>query len=173
VVIPSLPGYGYSGKPTTTGWDPARIGRAWAELMKRLGYMRYVAQGGDWGAIIVDVMATQGHPELIGIHTNMPNVIPPDIDKAALAGSPAPSGLSADEKRAYETLASRTSTFNTASSWGRARKRCTASRIHPSAWQPGCSTTTRLVCGSSHVLLTGSQRGLHETMCSTTPRSSG
>jgi pimeloyl-ACP methyl ester carboxylesterase len=105
VVIPSLPGYGYSGKPTTTGWDPARIGRAWAELMKRLGYMRYVAQGGDWGAIIVDVMATQGHPELIGIHTNMPNVIPPDIDKAALAGSPAPSGLSADEKRAYETLA--------------------------------------------------------------------
>ena len=72
--------------------------------MKRLGYTRYVAQGGDWGAIIVDVMATQGHPELIGIHTNMPGVIPPDIDKAAQAGSPAPPGLSADEKHAYETL---------------------------------------------------------------------
>jgi pimeloyl-ACP methyl ester carboxylesterase len=105
LVIPSMPGYGFSGKPSTTGWDPARIARAWAVLMKRLGYTRYVAQGGDWGAIIVDVMATQGHPELIGIHTNMPNVIPPEIDKAALAGSPAPSGLSADEKRAYETLA--------------------------------------------------------------------
>ncbi|WP_349607465.1 MULTISPECIES: epoxide hydrolase family protein [Cupriavidus] len=106
VVIPSMPGYGFSGKPTTTGWDPAHIARAWAVLMKRLGYKRYVAQGGDWGAIIVDVMATQGHPELIGIHTNMPNVIPPEIDKAAAAGSPAPSGLSADEKHAYETLAS-------------------------------------------------------------------
>jgi pimeloyl-ACP methyl ester carboxylesterase len=104
VVIPSMPGYGFSGKPTATGWDPARIGRAWAVLMKRLGYTRYVAQGGDWGAIIVDVMATQGHPELIGIHTNLPGVIPPDIDKAAAAGSPAPSGLSADENRAYEML---------------------------------------------------------------------
>jgi len=106
VVIPSMPGYGFSGKPTTTGWDPGRSGRAWAVLMKRLGYTRYVAQGGDWGAIIVDLMAKQGHPELIGIHTNMPGVIPPDIDKAAEAGSPAPSGLSADEKHAYETLTS-------------------------------------------------------------------
>jgi pimeloyl-ACP methyl ester carboxylesterase len=105
VVIPNMPGYGFSGKPTTTGWDPARIARAWAMLMKRLGYTRYVAQGGDWGAIVVDVMATQGHPELIGIHTNMPNVIPPEIDAAALAGAPVPAGLSADEKRAYETLA--------------------------------------------------------------------
>src|SRR5439155_16971492 len=70
VVIPSMPGYGFSGKPTTTGWDQARIAHAWAVLMKRLGYTRYVAQGGDWGAIINDVMATQGHPELIGIHTN-------------------------------------------------------------------------------------------------------
>ena len=105
VVIPLMPGYGFSGKPTTTGWDPARIARAWAVLMKRLGYTRYVAQGGDWGAIINELMATQGHPELIGIHSNMPSVIPPEIDKAAAAGSPAPSGLSADEKRAYETLA--------------------------------------------------------------------
>jgi pimeloyl-ACP methyl ester carboxylesterase len=104
IVIPSMPGYGFSGKPTTAGWEPARIGRAWAELMKRLGYTRYVAQGGDWGALIVDVMATQGHPELIGIHTNMPGVFPPDIDAAALAGAPTASGLSADEKKAYEEL---------------------------------------------------------------------
>jgi pimeloyl-ACP methyl ester carboxylesterase len=104
VVIPSIPGYGFSGRPTTTGWEPDRIARAWAVLMKRLGYTRYVAQGGDWGAIIVDVMATQGHPELIGIHSNMPGVIPPDIDKAAGAGAPAPAGLSPDEKNAYEQL---------------------------------------------------------------------
>ena len=105
VVIPSMPGYGFSGKPTTTGWDPARIARAWAVLMKRLGYTRYVAQGGDWGAIINELFATQGHPELIGLHTNLPGVIPPEIDKAAAAGSPAPSGLSPEEKRAYETMA--------------------------------------------------------------------
>src|SRR5215211_4708640 len=104
VVIPSMPGYGFSGKPTTTGWDQARIARAWAVLMKRLGYTRYVAQGGDWGAIITDVFATQGHPELIGFHTNLPNAIPPEINKAAAAGSPAPTGLSAEEKRAYETV---------------------------------------------------------------------
>ena len=104
VVIPSMPGYGFSGKPTTTGWDQARIGRAWAVLMKRLGYTRYVAQGGDWGAIINDVMATQGHPELIGLHTNLPNAIPPEINKAAAAGGPPPSGLSAEEERAYETI---------------------------------------------------------------------
>jgi pimeloyl-ACP methyl ester carboxylesterase len=105
VVIPSMPGYGFSGKPTTTGWDQARIARAWAELMKRLGYTRYVAQGGDWGAIVNDVMATQGHAEFIGMHTNLPAVIPPEINKAAAAGGPAPSGLSAEEKRAYEKLA--------------------------------------------------------------------
>ena len=104
LVIPSMPGYGFSGKPTTTGWDPARIARAWAVLMKRLGYKKFVAQGGDWGAIVTDVMATQGHPELLGIHSNMPGVFPPDIDKAALGGAPAPSDLSADEKLAYEQL---------------------------------------------------------------------
>ena len=104
VVVPNMPGYGFSGKPTTTGWDPARIARAWAVLMKRLGYTRYVAQGGDWGAVVVDIMATQGHPELIGIHTNMPGVVPPEIDKALGAGSPVPPGLSAEEKLAYEML---------------------------------------------------------------------
>ena len=105
VVIPSMPGYGFSGKPTTTGWDPAHIARAWVVLMRRLGYTKFVAQGGDWGAIITDVMATQGHPELLGIHTNMPGVFSADIDKAALAGAPAASALSADEKLAYERLA--------------------------------------------------------------------
>jgi pimeloyl-ACP methyl ester carboxylesterase len=105
LVIPSMPGYGFSGKPTTTGWDQARIARAWAVLMKRLGYTRYVAQGGDWGAIINDLFATQGYPELIGMHTNLPVAIPPEINKAAATGSPAPTGLSAEEKRAYETVA--------------------------------------------------------------------
>ena len=104
LVIPSMPGYGFSGKPTTTGWDPAHIARAWVVLMKRLGYKKFVAQGGDWGAIITDLMGTQGHPELLGIHSNMPGVFAPDIDKAALSGAPAPSGLSADEKLAYERL---------------------------------------------------------------------
>jgi len=104
LVIPSIPGYGFSGKPTATGWDPARIGRAWVMLMKRLGYTKFVAQGGDWGAIITDVMAAQGHPELLAIHSNMPGVFPPDIDKAALTGAPTPPGLSVDEKLAYEQL---------------------------------------------------------------------
>jgi pimeloyl-ACP methyl ester carboxylesterase len=105
VVIPSMPGYGFSGKPTTSGWDPAHIARAWVALMKRLGYTKFVAQGGDWGAIITDVMATQGHPELLAIHSNMPGIFSAEIDRAALTGDPAPSGLSADEKLAYERLA--------------------------------------------------------------------
>jgi len=105
LVIPSIPGYGFSGKPTGPGWAPGRIARAWAVLMKRLGYTRYAAQGGDWGAIITDVMATQGHPELLGIHSNMPGAVPPDIDKALQSGAPVPPGLSADEKLAYERLA--------------------------------------------------------------------
>ena len=104
VVIPSMPGYGFSGKPTSTGWGPERMGRAWAELMKRLGYTRYVAQGGDWGAFVVDQMGLQAPAGLLAIHTNMPATVPADIDKALLAGSPAPSGLSAEERRAYEQL---------------------------------------------------------------------
>jgi pimeloyl-ACP methyl ester carboxylesterase len=104
VVIPSMPGYGYSGKPTTTGWGPERIARAWNLLMKRLGYKKYVAQGGDWGAVIVDMMGVQAPPELLGIHTNMPGIFPPEIDQAIFSGAPAPSGLSADEKVAYERL---------------------------------------------------------------------
>ncbi len=104
LVIPSLPGYGFSGKPTTTGWGPERIARAWTTLMRRLGYKRFVAQGGDWGAIITDLLGVQAPPELLGIHTNMPGAIPADIDKASSAGAPAPSGLSAEEKRSYEQL---------------------------------------------------------------------
>ena len=105
VVIPSLPGYGFSAKPTTTGWDPIRIARAWIVLMKRLGYTKFVAQGGDWGNAVTEQMALLAPPELIGIHTNMPATVPPNIDKAAFAGAPAPSGLSDEEKHAYEQLA--------------------------------------------------------------------
>jgi len=103
VVIPSLPGYGYSGKPTTTGWDVAHIARAWVTLMKRLGYDKFVAQGGDWGALVVDQMGVQAAPELLGIHSNMPGIFPPEIDAAAFSGKQ-PSGLSADEKVAYDRL---------------------------------------------------------------------
>jgi pimeloyl-ACP methyl ester carboxylesterase len=104
VVIPSMPGYGFSGRPTTTGWDPAHIARAWDVLMKRLGYDRYVAQGGDWGAVVVDQMGVQAPSGLMGIHTNMPGIFPADIDGAAFSGAPAPAGLSADEKLAFERL---------------------------------------------------------------------
>ncbi len=104
VVIPSMPGYGFSGKPTATGWGPERMAKAWDVLMKRLGYQRYVAQGGDWGAFVVDQMGLQKPAGLLAIHTNMPGVVPADIDKATLAGDPPPSGLSAEEKRAYEQL---------------------------------------------------------------------
>jgi len=104
LVIPSLPGYGFSGKPTTPGWDPPRIARAWTALMKRLGYTRFAAQGGDWGAMVTDVMGTQAPPELLGIHLNWPFAVPPDIDKALQTGSPLPSDLSADERRACEQL---------------------------------------------------------------------
>jgi pimeloyl-ACP methyl ester carboxylesterase len=104
LVIPSIPGYGHSGKPTTTGWDPARIAQAWVVLMKRLGYTKFVAQGGDWGAVITEQMGLQAAPELLGIHTNMPGIFPAEIDGAAFSGAPAPSGLSADEKLAYERL---------------------------------------------------------------------
>ncbi len=104
IVIPSMPGYGFSGKPSTTGWDPAHIARTWVTLMKRLGYTKFVAQGGDWGAVITELMGVQAAPELLGIHTNMPGIFPDKIDQAAASGSPAPSGLSADEKLAYERL---------------------------------------------------------------------
>jgi pimeloyl-ACP methyl ester carboxylesterase len=104
VVIPSMPGYGFSAKPTAPGWDPVRIARAWVTLMKRLGYNKFVAQGGDWGAVIVDMMGLQAPPELAGIHSNMPGIFPLEIDQAAFSGKPTPPGLSADETVAYERL---------------------------------------------------------------------
>jgi pimeloyl-ACP methyl ester carboxylesterase len=104
LIVPSMPGYGFSGKPTTTGWGPERMGRAWAELMERLGYTRYVAQGGDWGAFVVDQMGLQAPAGLLAIHTNMPATVPDDVDKASLAGDAPPAGLSAEERRAYEQL---------------------------------------------------------------------
>jgi pimeloyl-ACP methyl ester carboxylesterase len=109
VVIPSIPGYGFSGKPTTTGWDPDHIARAWVDLMKRLGYTQFLAQGGDWGAVITDLMGVQAPPELLGIHSNMPGIVPPEVSKILAtnvlgAGDSPPTGLSGDESRAYEQL---------------------------------------------------------------------
>jgi pimeloyl-ACP methyl ester carboxylesterase len=104
VVIPSLPGYGFSGVPTAPGWGPQRIARAWTVLMKRLGYTKFVAQGGDWGALITQLMGVQAPPELLAIHTNMPGAVPVEIDKAAQAGAPRPAGLSDDERHAYDQL---------------------------------------------------------------------
>jgi pimeloyl-ACP methyl ester carboxylesterase len=109
VVVPSMPGYGFSAKPEETGWDTARMARAWAELMQRLGYTRFVAQGGDWGALVTDVMGAQAPPGLLGIHSNMAGSVPPEVSKALAsnvlgAGDPRPSGLSAEEQRVYERL---------------------------------------------------------------------
>ena len=105
LVIPSMPGYGFSGKPTTPGWDPDRIARAWVVLMNRLGYKKFVAQGGDWGALITDLMGVLAPPELLAIHTNMPGAVPNDINAAAFTGAPAPAGLAADEQHAFDRLA--------------------------------------------------------------------
>jgi pimeloyl-ACP methyl ester carboxylesterase len=104
VVIPSMPGYGFSEKPTEPGWNAPRIAKAWTELMRRLGYKKYVAQGGDWGAIITELMGTMAPPELMAIHTNMPSTVPPEIYDALTAGKGPPAGLSTDERRAYDRL---------------------------------------------------------------------
>ena len=104
LVIPSMPGYGFSGRPRGTGWNPDRMARAWHELMRRLGYTRYVSQGGDWGSVVADAMARQAPAGLLGIHVNMPATVPPEIAKALQAGEPAPAGLSEKEKAAYEQL---------------------------------------------------------------------
>ncbi len=104
VVIPSMPGYGFSGKPTATGWNPDRIARAWAELMKRVGYTRYVAQGGDWGSPVSSAMARQAPPGLLGIHINLPATVPPEVAAALASGGPAPAGLSEKERAAFDSL---------------------------------------------------------------------
>ncbi|MBB3394931.1 MULTISPECIES: epoxide hydrolase family protein [unclassified Rhizobium] len=104
VVIPSMPGYGFSGKPDATGWGPERIARAWVTLMRRLGYKNFVAQGGDWGAVVTDMIGVQAPPELLGIHTNMPGAIPEEINNASFAGAPVPDGLSDEERSSYDQL---------------------------------------------------------------------
>jgi pimeloyl-ACP methyl ester carboxylesterase len=125
-VIPSMPGYGFSGKPTTAGWDPARVARAWVVLMRRLGYPQFVAQGGDWGAMVADVMATRAPPGLLGVHVSWPFTVPPDIDKAVQTGSPLPSDLSADNDARASSWTSSASTASAAPRrWRPARRRCT------------------------------------------------
>jgi len=104
VVIPSMPGYGFSGKPTVPGWDPAHMARAWVQLMKRLGYNRFVAQGGDWGGFVTNAMAVQAPPELIGIHVNFAGTAPPEVSTALASGQPAPASFSAEEKRAFDQI---------------------------------------------------------------------
>ena len=144
VVIPSMPGYGFSGKPTELGWDSARIAKAWIVLMKRLGYDRYVAQGGDWGALITEQMALIAPPELIAIHSNMPGTIPPEIVKALAAGSPPPADLGPEESRPTSRSPSSTSSaWATPTRWRSVRRRSTGSSIHRPVWRRGFSTTTR------------------------------
>ena len=142
VVIPSMPGYGFSGKPTGTGWGPERMARAWDVLMKRLGYTRYVAQGGDWGAFVVDQMALQAPPGLLAIHTNMPATVPADVQKALDTGAGPPAGLSAEEKRAYEQLVRTFKQVDYARIMGSRPQTFTALRIRRSSSPPGCSTIT-------------------------------
>jgi pimeloyl-ACP methyl ester carboxylesterase len=166
LVIPSMPGYGFSGKPTTTGWDAVRIARAWDVLMKRLGYTQYVAQGGDWGALISDLMGAQAPSGLLGIHTNMAGAFPADLDKAAFAGAPAPPDLSDYEREAYDRL----SFFY---SKGLAYALQMALRIHRSVLPRGYSITTFAATTSSLAFLMASPRVLPETISSTTSRSTG
>jgi pimeloyl-ACP methyl ester carboxylesterase len=169
LVIPSMPGYGFSGKPTAPGWDPDRIACAWVVLMKRLGYTKFVAQGGDWGALITDLMGVHAAPELLAIHTNMPGAVPNDINGAAFTGAPAPSGLPADEQHAFSTSMA----WATPSRWRTARRRCTGLQIRRSDWRPGCSTTTKPVRRRWRASLPASPRASRETTSSTTSRSTG
>ncbi len=137
IVIPSLPGHGFSGKPRETGWDPIRIAKAWAVLMERLGYERYVAQGGDKGSV-TEQLALLKPAGLLGIHTNMPATLSPDISKGVQSGDPTPDGLSADEKKAYEILVHFFATgTGYAARCPTARRRSTASPTRRLAWRPG------------------------------------
>ena len=141
VVIPSMPGYGFSGKPTSTGWGPERMGRAWAELMTRLGYTRYVAQGGDWGAFVVDQMGLQAPAGLLAIHTNMPATVPADVDKALQPAARHHRGFQLMKSAPTSSWSELSSKSTMPSIWRRGRKPYTALRIHPSALPPGFLTT--------------------------------
>jgi pimeloyl-ACP methyl ester carboxylesterase len=143
IVIPSLPGYGFSGKPSATGWDPQRVARAWVALMKRLDYTRYVAQGGDWGNAVTEQMALLAPPELIGIHTNMPATVPDDIAEALKLGQPAPAGSRPTRStRSINSTISTSTALATHRRWRTARRRCTGLKIRRLASPRGCSTTT-------------------------------
>ena len=169
LVIPSMPGYGFSGKPTETGWDPIRIAHAWVVLMNRLGYTEFVAQGGDWGNAVSEQMALLKPPGLLGIHTNMPATVPPDVSTALATGGPEPDGLSPDEKNAYEILdhSSRPASV-TPARWRTAHRRSTGLRIPPWAWRPGCWTTMRPVTRSSRAPSPEQAAGSPVTTSSTT-----
>ncbi len=145
VVIPSLPGYGFSGKPTTTGWDPIRTARAWTVLMKRLGYTRFVAQGGDWGNAVTEQMALQKPPPMLRRHSS-----------SATRRHPASQPMNGT--RGISSTFSTSTAWATPRRWGTARRRCTRLQIHLSGWRPGCSTMTRAVRRSSHASLTVSPR---------------
>ena len=144
LVIPSLPGYGFSGKPSAAGWGPERIARTWTELMKRLGYTKYVAQGGDWGALITQLMGAQAAPGLLGIHTNMPGAFhPTSTRRLSRARRPHPVSQPTNGMRTISWCSSTRKAWPTPRRWGTAHRRCTGSRIHPSASPAGSSTTTR------------------------------
>ncbi len=153
VVIPSMPGYGFSGKPTSPGWDPERIARAWAELMRRLGYTRYVAQGGDWGSFVMDQMGLLAPPGLRGIHTNLPSTVPADAYAALLAGAPPPPGLSDEEQRAYGQLERAFGEIHYARYMAARPQTLYGIADSPSAWPRGCSTI-----GSSTIATANRQR---------------
>ena len=173
VVIPSMPGYGFSGKPTTTGWDTPRIARAWTVLMKRLGYTRFVAQGGDWGALVTEQMGVLAPPELLGIHINLPSAVPAEISTALQSGSPPP-GLAARESvRSSGSPSSLRTACPTPSRWRTIRRRCTGSRIHRSGWPPGSSTTNCGATSSSPAPSTGNTKASRATTFSTTSHSTG
>ena len=174
LVIPSMPGYGFSGKPTTTGWDPERIARAWIVLMKRLGYTQYVAQGGDWGDAGHRANGACRRPGIARHPHQHAGAVPADVDKAAFAGGRRRPASRPTRGRLRSASPFSTSTaLATPPRWRTARRRCTGSRIRQSASPPGCSTTTLPARRSSRASSTVSPRASRATTSSTTSRSTG